>query len=170
MGQRFDDFSNDIFNSRVQDAMRRIEIKYSHKNNLNRQQDKIKDKRKRDIENIFNRDDYLSNNNDNDDKSSNFGMNYTNNLNHQPNKNHKNSGNENFFCRTQTLAFSNSFIKKKPTTLDGCKTSEIEYNNSGHAYLDKINQDEEKRQSKLNTDMRIFNDKITDIQKNENSH
>lgn len=44
-----------------------------------------------------------------------------------------------------------------------------DYNHNGHAYLQKINKEEENRQSKLNNDMLNIKDKITDLQKKDNN-
>jgi len=44
-----------------------------------------------------------------------------------------------------------------------------DYNHNGHAYLQKINKEEENRQTKLNSDMLNIKDKITDLQKKDNN-
>lgn len=131
--------------------MRRIEKKYRHKNNLNSQENKLMDKYS----------DRRNNNNENLERRGS-----------QKHKNVHHKKSENYFSKTQNLGFNNTHSKltSKPTTLDFINTSETEYNHNGHAYLDKMNQDEEKRVKKLHGEMQAFNDKINDLQKGANSH
>lgn len=152
--ERFDPKNDEIcneINSRVQNAMRRIEKKYRHKNNLNSQENKLSEK-------------YSDRRNHNNENLERRGS--------QKHKNVHHKKSENYFSKTQNLGFNNTHSKltSKPTTLDFINTSETEYNHNGHAYLDKMNQDEEKRVKKLHGEMRAFNDKINDLQKGANTH
>ena len=84
-----------------------------------------------------------------------------------------NPNNTSFQNRTQT--FTGSFVKKKTAFIDGnfnggmVADPQSEYI-MGHAYLDKINRDDEKRNSKLHNDMQVYKDQISDLQKDNNSH
>ena len=133
-----DDICNEI-NSRVQNAMRRIEKKYRHKNNLNSQENKLIEKyREREKVNSHHI--------------------------HEEKKNK--SKNENYFSKTQNLGFSGSSNKAKNIDFSDLMS---DYNHNGHAYQDKMNKDAETRQTKLNTDMVNIRDKITDQKKANDS-
>lgn len=129
-------------NTRVQNAMKRIEKKYRHKNNLNSQENKLLEKF-REREKINN-----------------------SALNNEVVKKRMNKS-ENYFSKTQSLAFNHNNNRQKNVDLfhhSDLMTDSI-YSHNGYAYLDKLNNDEEVRKSKLNSDLLNIKDKISDLQK-----
>ena len=132
----------DEINSRVQNAMRRIEKKYRHKTNLNSQENKLIEKY-REREKV--------------------------NSHIQEEKKNK-SRSENYFSKTQNMGFSCGSSKKFSNKVKKSQNIDFsdlmgDYNHLGHAYLDKMNKDAEYRQNKINSDMNNIKDKITDLKK-----
>lgn len=140
-----EDVSKEI-NTRVQNAMRRIEKKYRHKNNLNSQENKLLEryKEREKINNSV--------------------------INNEVIKRRMNKS-ENYFSKTQSLAFNHNNNRQKNIDLfhhSDLMTDNV-YSHNGYAYLDKLKNDEEKRQSKLNKDQINIKNKINDLQKDEKS-